>query len=152
VRATGWFGLHVAVVLCLAGTVFSNERTKVQKDIPGRLETLAAAGGTCELEDDSGCAPPAQVQNRVAALRTEMADCKRLADVRGVSAVSWGGGIAVFTEDSMIHIFDDGIDGNVRSMAEALRPVSGPADVTKPLPAPSMRNVRAIDEWCGAAP
>lgn len=179
----GGFGLiMMVVVLCLAGTACSRdrERSQVQEDIPGRLETLAATiehpvyflgrsyegtdltdvgydgsfiYGTCEIEPESGCAPPASVQTRpVSSFGPAVSGCERLPDIRGVPAASWGGGLVVFTADSIVQIFDNGIDGDLRSMAEALRPVSGPADVTKPLPAPTDTVLRAIAEACGAAP
>jgi len=74
--------------------------------------------------------------------------CSRLPDIRGVPTVSMGGGVVLFTHDSTVTIFDDkfaqgfedsfddGTRRGPRRMAEALRPVSGPADITKPLPAP----------------
>ena len=154
---------------------------QVQEDIPGRLETLGAATqerpvyflgqsyqgtdltyveddgsffayGTCDDRREGGCAPPAQVQNDPTFLPLATRGCSRVRDVRGVPAASFGGGLVVFTSDSMIHIFDDGIDGTARSMAEALRPVSGPADVTKPLPPPTKALLGVIDQRCGAAP
>jgi hypothetical protein len=78
--------------------------------------------------------------------------CSRLPDIRGVPAVSWGGGLVLFTHDSAVRIFDDGTGGDLRSMAEALRPVSGPADVTKPLPAPARDMLDTIATKCGASP
>jgi len=170
------------VVLCLTVTACSRdrERSEVQEDIPGRLETLATTiehpvyflgqsyegtdltyvandgslfgYGTCEIEPESGCSLPGSVQNSPVSLGPAVSGCERLPDIRGVPAASWGGGLVVFTSDSMVHIFDHGIDGDVRSMAEALRPVSGPADVTKPLPAPTDTVLRAVAEACGAAP
>ena len=59
-----------------------------------------------------------------------------------------GGGVVLFTHDSTVTIiddkfdqsfndrFEDGSSRDLRSVAEALRPVSGPAETTKPLPAP----------------
>lgn len=175
--AGGLVAPWAAIMLLL---LFLDDDGAVQEDIPGRLKTLATATerpvyflgqsyegtdltyveddgsffayGTCDDHEDGGCAPPAQVQNDLTFLPLATRGCRRVRDVRGVPAASFGGGLVVFTSDSMIHIFDDGIDGNVRSMAEALRPVSGPADVTKPLPPPTKALLGVIDQRCGAAP
>ena len=79
-----------------------------------------------------------------------------------------GGGVVLFTHDSTVTIFDDkfdqsfedsfddGTSRDLRSMAEALRPVSGPADITKPLPAPVNAPAEdlldTIATQCGAHP
>ena len=36
--------------------------------------------------------------------------CSRLPDIRGVPAVSLGGGVVLFTHDSTVTIFDDKFD------------------------------------------
>ena len=161
-NAAGWFAVNLAGVLCLTSTACSSaQRSQPQSDLSERLETMAAAKGrplyflgrsfdgidltsveggdffygTCEFEGEGGCAPPIQVQNGSTNM-TGVVGCGRLADIRGVPTVSLGGGLVLFTVDSTVTIFDDGAGRDLRSMAEALRPVSGPADVTKPLPAP----------------
>ena len=76
--------------------------------------------------------------------------------------------MVLFTHDSTVTIFDDkfdqsfedsfedGTSRDLRSMAEALRPVSGPADITRPLPAPvnapATDLLDTIDTQCGAHP
>jgi hypothetical protein len=184
VKAAGWFAVNVVGVLCLTSAACSGGHSQPQEDISGRLETVAAAEGppsyflgesfegidltsveeegavfvygTCEFEGgDGGCAPPMQVQNNVAHVSGAARGCSRLPDIRGVPAVSWGGGIVVFTQRSTVTVFDDGTDDSgelMRRMAEGLRPVSGSADVTKPLPAPAKDILDMIDKMCGAAP
>ena len=95
--------------------------------------------------------PPIQVQNGSTNM-TGAVGCGRLADIRGVPAVSFGGGLVLFTKDSTVTIFDDGRGEDLRSVADALRPVSGPADVTKPLPAPATDILDTIAENCGTTP
>jgi hypothetical protein len=57
----------------------------------------------------------------------------------------------LFTQDSTVTVFADySHHDDLRSMAEALRPVSGPADVTKPLPAPTKHSLDTITKNCGA--
>jgi hypothetical protein len=112
--------------------------------------------GDCDAGSE-GCSPPIEVQNGPAenSLKGAVIGCGRLADVRGVPAVLWGDGLVLFTQDSTVTIFKGGADspgGDLRSMAEALRPVSGPADVTKPLPAPAKDILDTIAKNCGAAP
>jgi hypothetical protein len=176
--------MAVSVVgfLCVTSTACS-QTSEVQKDIPGHLDRVAAANGqrsyflgrsysgidltfveddgsffvygTCEVQGESGCAPPIQVQNDPANLPGAVRGCSRLADIRGVPAVSLGGGLVLFTKDVAVTIFPDGevtSDGDLRSMAEVLRPVSGPADVSKPLPAPANDLLDTIAAKCGASP
>ncbi|RYP88340.1 hypothetical protein EKO23_03150 [Nocardioides guangzhouensis] len=111
------------------------------------------AYGTCEIqiEDEGGCTPPIQVQNGSKSL-TGAVGCSRLADIRGVPAVYFGGGLVLFTQDSTVTIFDDGAGRDLPSIADELRPVSGPADVTKPLPAPAKDILDTIAKNCGTQP
>jgi hypothetical protein len=62
--------------------------------------------------------------------------------------------VVLFTRGSAVTIFDDGTGTleDLRRMAEAVRPVSGPADTTKPLPPPTPGLRTAIDAECGASP
>ena len=105
--------------------------------------------GTCEYEDEGGCSPPIEVVNEpldgVDGIGSNLSwitpsFCRHHFNVRGVPAViSQGIELDLFTGDSYVSIYKGGTNspgGDLRSMAEALRSVSGPADVTKPLPAP----------------
>ena len=100
--------------------------------------------GPCRDLGEGSCSNPIQVHSRQEYLPATVSGCSRLPDIRGVPAVSLGGGVVLFTHDSTVTIFDDkfdqsfedsfddGTSRDLRSMAEALRPVSGPADITKP--------------------
>jgi hypothetical protein len=118
--------------------------------------------GTCEYADDSGCSPPIEVVNEpldgLEDTGTNLSwitpsFCEHHFSVRGVPAViSEGIELDLFTGDSYVSIYKGGTDspgGDLRSMAMALRPVSGPADVTKPLPAPAKDVLDAIATTCG---
>ena len=171
--------VSVVAILSLTCTACS-QSTQPQKDLSGRPEKVAAAEGppsyflgrsyagidltavedrgalfvygTCEYQDEGGCAPPIQVQNGPENLRGVVAGCSRLPDIRGVPAVSWGGGLVLFTAESAVRIFDDGTGRDLRSMAEELRPVAGTEDLTKPLPAPGQDRLDTIAAKCGATP
>jgi hypothetical protein len=110
--------------------------------------------GTCEYRGDGGCAPPRQVQNGPEHLSGAVRGCARLRDIRGVPAVSLGGGVVLFKRGSAVKIPDDGTGtgGDLRNMAQAVRPVSGPADVTRPLPAPTKYVLNTLAAKCGAGP
>lgn len=60
----------------------------------------------------------------------------------------------MFTGNTEVAIFTgtDSPGGDIRSMVEALRPVSGPAGLTEPLPAPAKDVLDTIAKKCGAAP
>jgi hypothetical protein len=118
--------------------------------------------GTCEYVDDSGCSPPIEVVNEpldgVEGIGSNLrwitpSFCRNHFYVRGVPAViSEGMELDLFTGDSYVSIYkgaDNSPGGDVRSMAEALRPVSGPADVTRPLPDPVKDVLDTIAEQCG---
>jgi hypothetical protein len=184
-------GFVVCVVVIAFLGACGSGRTEPQKDISGRLATVAAAGGspsyflggsfagvdltmveaaryegsfrgegayfeygTCEYQPDSGCSPPIQVQNNTAKLRGNVVGCRRLTDIRGVPAIAWGGGLTVFTATGSVTIFagDDPPVASLRTMAEALRPVSATADATQPLPSPPPDVLASIAEHCRAAP
>ena len=181
----------------LTGTACSRS-SQPQEDLSDRLERVAAADGSpsyflgrsiagldlvyIEVEDkgaiyyygpcrdlgEGSCSNPIQVHSRQESMPATVSGCSRLPDIRGVPAVSLGGGVVLFTHDSTVTIFDDkfdqsfedsfedGTSRDLRSMAEALRPVSGPADITKPLPppvnAPATDLLDTIDTQCGAHP
>jgi len=181
----------------LTGTACSRS-SQPQEDLSYRLERVAAADGSpsyflgrsiagldlvyIEVEDkgasyyygpcrdlgEGSCSNPIQVHSRQENMPANVSGCSRLPDIRGVPAVSLGGGVVLFTDDSTVTIFDDkfdqsfedsfedGTSRDLRSMAEALRPVSGPADITKPLPAPvnapAPDLLDTIDTQCGAHP
>ena len=110
--------------------------------------------GTCEYEDDSGCSPPIQVRNLPRDLGwISPSFCEHQFDVRGVPAVtSEGIELLLYTGDSTVEIYKGATNspgGDLRGMAMALRPVSGPADVTKPLPPPAKDVLEAIATTCG---
>jgi hypothetical protein len=124
--------------------------------------------GPCRDLGEGSCSNSIQVHSRGEYLPATVSGCSRLADIRGVPAVSLGGGVVLFTDDSTVTIFDDkfeqsfedsfddGTGRDLRSAAEALRPVSGPADITKPLPAPvnapGLDLLDTIATQCGAHP
>jgi hypothetical protein len=173
--------VSVVGILCLTSGACS-QSTQPQKDISARLARVAAAKGppsyflgrsyagidltavedggalfvygTCEYQGDGGCATPIQVQNSPEDLPGAVRGCSRLRDIRGVPAVSFGGGLVLFTRGSAVRIFDDGTGtgGDLRSMAEAVRPVAGPADTAEPLPAPTKDMLDTIAAKCGASP
>lgn len=177
--AAVWKAWCVVGFLCLAGTGCS-QGLEPQKDLASRLESASAetepplyflgrsyAGhdltrvdvedgefyyGTCEIVDEGGCSPPAQVQNEEMYLSRpdNVRGCKRLADVRGVPAVSWGGGTVVFLKTSTVTVFTYDMSGDdLGSIAEALRSVSGTTDPTDPLRRPPQRVLNWIDTACG---
>ena len=159
--------LLVGALPCyLTGTACS-ESSQSQEDLSDRLEGLASADGSpsyflgrsiagldlvyievegkganyyygpCRDLGEGSCSNPIQVHSRQEYLPATVSGCSRLPDIRGVPAVSLGGGVVLFTHDSTVTIFDDkfdqsfndrfedGTSRDLRSMAEALRPSPG---------------------------
>ena len=177
-KAAGWLAVSVVGILCLTSTACSSD-TQPQKDLSDRLEKVAAAKGPPSyflgrsyagidlfaVEDEGadysygscdtsggGCGSPIQVHNGPVNLTGDVRGCSRLPEIRGVPAVSWGDGLVLFTHNSAVSIAEHVTGEDLRSMAEALRPVSGPADTTKPLPAPAKDMLDTIATKCGASP
>ena len=120
-----------------------------EESSPG--EGFYFAYGTCKLVPDSGCSPPIQVQNEAAISSGRSVDCRGLTSIRGVPASAAAGSIIVYMGDRTVTIYpgDDPptmglhtLTEVMRRMAEALRPVSGPPDLTERLP-PLPRDVLA---------
>lgn len=189
--ATAARGIGVIVAALVLLSSCGQRRTEPEKDIQGRLATVAAdpglpsyflgqsfagtdlttvdaAGykgsfpgegayfeyGTCEYVPDGGCSTPIQVQNNTAHLTGAVVGCRRLPDIRGVPAIAFGGGLTVFVGTSTVTIFkgDEPPHVSLRTMAEALRPVAGPADVTGPLPPPPPGVLVTIADKCHVHP
>jgi hypothetical protein len=124
--------------------------TDPEESSPG--DGFSFAYGTCDLGyDNGGCSPPIQVQNEAAIVSGLSVDCRHLSYVRGVPASAAAGSIIVYMGDRTVTIYPGEnpptmglrtLTEVMRRMARALRPVAGPADITKPLP-PLPKNVLA---------
>ena len=91
----------------------------------------------------------------VAQLR-QTAGCRRLASVRGVPTVDFGGGHGVFTGHVLVQVFAPGngqavLEQEQRALG-ALRSVGRGVSSQQPLPPPVPQLRALIDKACGAAP
>jgi len=111
--------------------------------------------GTCYVApfSEGGCAPPLQVQTRTFSPEDwpNAADCSRLADIRGVPALDFGGGTVLVLDGLTITVFDDTMDAAKSGGAAAdVRRVGQAAP--GPLQRPKEADLALIDTACGAQP
>lgn len=102
--------------------------------------------GTCVVESDTGCAPPAEIQTWPACLRSVASydpsqpgsPVPSMRTVRGVPAAEFDGGlrIEIHTGRSLIVVFADSTD-RVDGVVKSLRGVNNDSAAEAPLPPPT---------------
>jgi hypothetical protein len=111
--------------------------------------------GTCTVPpfSEGGCAPPLSVQTRAFTADgwSIAVGCSRLADIRGVPALDFGGGTVLVLDGLTVTVFDDRSDIAKSSAAAAdIRRIgqTSPGSLSRPKTA----DLALVDRACGAHP
>jgi hypothetical protein len=112
--------------------------------------------GTCKSAPsfEPSCSPPLQVQTRAftADYWSNVEGCNRLADIRGVPALDWGGGTALVLDGLLVQVFGDQL-GDAPSSSAAAADVRRVGQATSaPLQRPNPADLVLVDRGCGAPP
>jgi hypothetical protein len=111
--------------------------------------------GICDVPPfgEVGCAPPLQVQTRAFSAEdwSHAEGCSRLADIRGVPALDFGGGTVLALDGVTVTVFDDRGDPQ-RSSAVAADVRRVGQSAPGPLQPPKPADLALVDQACGAQP
>lgn len=114
---------------------------------------VSVSYGTCEITsgEEGGCLPPYQVVTEAFANEgwTIAAGCSRLRDIRGVPAVSWGGGTQLIFGTTLVKVFPAG-DSGASAAAAQVRPIGG--SLVARLHRPNSATLAVIGKACGDRP
>jgi hypothetical protein len=109
--------------------------------------------GTCKITvgEEGGCAPPYQVVTETFTQESwaNAAECSRLPDIRGVPAVSFGGGTGLIFGTTVVKVYGSDENGDPAAAAQ-IRPIGG--SLVAQLPRPDAATLTVIGKACGNKP